>query len=196
MSWKSKLMVCLLALLVAFGSGGYVGYQFAKSDPAHVRSVFTPYEDGLANYLEFLDTAKKTVHVAGYAFTDDRIVDKLVELQRDRGVKVHVLLDRSQTLGWSAPKERAAIIALRAAGAEVVIGTSEKSSEIMHHKFTVVDAIAVQDGSWNYTKAANKQANLLNFQVNPERAQLFLKHWKRMHDFMVTQPQTLPPVRK
>lgn len=190
MNWKTKFVVCLVALLVAFGGGAGVGYHFAKSDPSQVRTVFTPYEDGIANYLDFLDSAKQTVHVAGYAFTDKRIVDKLVELQ-GRRVKVHVLLDRSQTKGWSAPKERAAIEALRNAGAEVVIGTSEKRSEIMHHKFTVIDGIAVQDGSWNYTVSANSQANALNFDRNPVRARKFLQNWQRMHSFMSKQPQSL-----
>ena len=83
---------------------------------------------------------------------------------------------------------------LRAAGVEVVIGTSEKSKEIMHNKFTVIDGRIVQDGSWNYTRAANRQANVLNFVDDYDRAQRFLRYWERMHKFMKTQPQDLPDV--
>ncbi len=189
MKLKTKILVCLIALLGTFGGGAAVGYHYAKT--AVLQTVFTPYEDGLASYLKFLDTARKSVHIAGYAFTDQRIVAKLVEL-RARGVKVYVLLDRSQTAGWSLASERKAIDALRAAGCEVVIGTSEKSHEIMHNKYTIVDGIAVQDGSWNYTKSANSQANVLNFHHDSYRAGKFLSNWQRMHAFMTTQPQALP----
>lgn len=193
MTWKTKLLVCLTLLLVVFGGGAGVGYHYAKSTVTigEVRTVFTPYEDGIGSYLAVLDEAKHDVHIAAYAFTDQRIVEKLVELQRDRKVKVHVLLDQSQTRGWSADIERKGIDALRAAGAEVIIGTSEKRHEIMHNKFTVIDGRIVQDGSWNYTKAANYQANVLNFHYDTVRAGRFLEVWERMATFMRTQPQTL-----
>jgi phosphatidylserine/phosphatidylglycerophosphate/cardiolipin synthase-like enzyme len=193
MSWKTKFMVCLLALLVAFGAGAGIGYHYAKTHP-EVRTVFTPYEDGLAAYLAELDKAQHSVHVAAYSFTEMRIAEKLAELSRDRKVKVRVLMDMEQTRGWSAKPERRVIDTLRAAGVEVVIGTSEKSKEIMHNKFTVIDGRIVQDGSWNYTRAANRQANILNFVDDYDRAQRFLRYWERMHNFMKTQPQDLPDI--
>lgn len=191
MTWAKKLLVVFALLLVAFAGGAYVGYQHGYST-SHVQTVFTPYEDGIGSYLSFIDKAKKSVHVAGYAFTDQRIVDKLIELHKDRRVAVHVLVDQSQTRGFSADSEWKAIDALRAAGIEVVIGTSERSHEIMHMKYTVVDGIAVEDGSWNYTKLANLQANTLNFDYDPVRAKSFMSNWERMAKFMRTQPQARP----
>lgn len=191
MTWKNRILVCLAVLLVAFGSGAMVGYHYAKSHP-QVETYFTPYDDGIGTYLSKLDKAGASVHIAVYTFTDMRIVNKLVELSRDRKVKVHVLMDQSQTRGWSAKSERRVIEALRAAGAEVIIGTSERSSEIMHNKFTVIDEHLVEDGSWNYTKAANAQANVLNFVDDYDRAQRFLATWHRMAKFMRTQDQSLP----
>jgi phosphatidylserine/phosphatidylglycerophosphate/cardiolipin synthase-like enzyme len=195
MSWKGKLAACLVVLLLAFAGGGYLGYHHGASQKSEILTVFTPYDDGLEAYLDFLGEAKSTVHIAGYAFTELRIVDKLVEL-RSRGVSVSVLMDRDQTRGWSADSERKVIEALKAAGAEVIIGNSEKRSEIMHNKFTVIDGIAVQDGSWNYTKAANYQANVLNFHRNRYRAGKFLATWHRMHNYMKQGPQTLPHEEK
>jgi phosphatidylserine/phosphatidylglycerophosphate/cardiolipin synthase-like enzyme len=195
MSWKAKLAGCLVMLLLAFGGGAYLGYHHGASQKSEIHTVFTPYEDGLEAYLGFLDEAKSTVHIATYAFTEMRIVEKLIEL-RSRNVSVYVLMDRDQTRGWSADSERKVIEALKAAGAEVIIGNSEKRSEIMHNKFTVIDGIAVEDGSWNYTKAANYQANVLNFHHNPYRAGKFLAVWHRMHDHMKQGPQTLPHEEK
>jgi phosphatidylserine/phosphatidylglycerophosphate/cardiolipin synthase-like enzyme len=190
MSWKTKFLVCLLGILVLFGSGAGVGYHYAKSNP-QVRTVFTPYEDGIGNYLAELDKAKHDVHIAGYAFTDMRIVDKLVELAKNRKVKLHLVLDQSQTRSRTADSERKAIEALRAVGAEVIIGTSEMHHEIMHNKFTVIDGHMVEDGSWNYSKSANFQANVLNFIDDSDRASKFLATWERMAKFMRTQDQAL-----
>ncbi len=89
-----------------------------------LETVFTPYEDGIGAYLKFLDRAEKSVHIAVYTFTDPRIYDKLLELH-GRGVKdIHVLLDLSQTRGWSGDDIEKGVGRLRAAGIEVVIGTS------------------------------------------------------------------------
>ena len=196
MTVKNKIITFLVGALVLFGAGFGAGYHVAspsigpaahKATSGHIVTIFTPYDDGIGNDLAFLDEAHKSVHIAGYSFTDPRITDKLVQLAKERHVKLYVLLDLSQTQGRSGQYEQKAIDQLRAVGAEIVIGTSEQKHEIMHDKFTVVDEEAVEDGSWNYTKAANFQDNVLNFDHDPVRAGLFLKTWHRMHDFMVTQ---------
>jgi phosphatidylserine/phosphatidylglycerophosphate/cardiolipin synthase-like enzyme len=210
MNWKGKFLVALLVLSVVFGTGVWVGFQMDRGDvdpQDHIETVFTPYEDGTARYLEFLDRARESVYMAGYSFTDERIADKLIELRTRRGIKeIHVLLDLEQTQGWSGSTILSLVEKMRAAGIEVVIGTSEKSSEIMHHKYTVVDGIWVEDGSFNYTKAANRQANALNFVKSKKRAALFLANWQRMHRFMQaqeaqrrldqSQPAPKPPASK
>lgn len=190
MNLKRKLLVGLLVLSVVFGGGLWVGFHMDRGDvdpQDHIQTVFTPYEDGLDAYLEFLDRAHTSVHVAAYSYTDPRVTDKLIELKTKRKVTVHVLLDLSQTKGWSGPSILAQAERLRAAGIEVVFGTSEKSKDIMHHKYTVVDGIWVEDGSWNYTKAADDQANLQNYIRSPKRGKLFLENWERMYRFMKAQ---------
>ena len=188
MSLKAKLISAALAVLLIFSGGVYTGYHIQPAPTqGQLETVFTPYEDGIGAYLKFLDRAEKSVHIAVYTFTDPRIYDKLLELH-GRGVKdIHVLLDLSQTRGWSGDDIEKGVGRLKAAGIEVVIGTSEVSHQIMHSKFTVVDGVWVEDGSWNYTKLANKQANYLNFAYDTKRAQMFLANWQRMHTFMKAQ---------
>jgi type IV secretion system protein VirD4 len=183
MNWK-KATAWLLVFAVIFGCGVATGVRYVERTNHHVRSIFTPQQDGIGEYLKFLDKAHTSVHVACYSFTDPRITEKLIEL-RKRGVTVRVLLDRSQTQGRSAPYVQKAIEALRAAGAEVVIGTSEKHHEIMHNKFTIIDGVYLEDGSWNYTKSANFQNNVLNFDDDPSRASLFLQNWEYMYAYMI-----------
>lgn len=190
MNMKRTFLIGLLVLSAAFGAGLWVGFHMDRGDvdpQDYIETVFTPYEDGLDHYLAFLDKAQKSVQIAAYSYTDPRVTDKLIELKTRRKVTVQVLLDLSQTRGWSGPSILAQAERLRAAGIEVVFGTSEKSKEIMHHKYTVIDGVWVEDGSWNYTKAADDQANAQNFMRSPKRAKLFLANWERMYRFMKAQ---------
>jgi len=187
MNWKHKALGILLAVLAVFAAGTYVGYNIPR-EVTPVETVFTPYEDGLARYLEFLDRAKSSVRVAVFTFTEPRIADKLIELKTQRKVDVKVLMDLSQaTKSWNADDEEKLIKRMRAAGIEVIIGTSEKSRQIMHNKFTIVDGVWIEDGSWNYTRLANKQGNILNFQRDASRAKKFLDYWDKMYRFMKAQ---------
>lgn len=190
MSLKQKFLAMTFVVLLAFGGGLWVGYQMDRGDvdpQDYIQTVFTPYDDGIASYLSFLDQAGKSVRIADYAFTDPRITDKLIELKSKRSVDVRLLLDKSQTLGRSGEYTLAQIERLRQAGIEIVLGTSEKSRQLMHSKYTVVDELYVQSGSWNYTKAANSQANTLDFIKSRKRARLFLDNWQRMYKFMKSQ---------
>lgn len=187
MSLKAKIIAVVIAAITLFSTGTWVGYQIPRGevDPQdYIETVFTPVDDGIGSYLEFLGRARQSVYISVYAFTDARITDKLIELKENGVKEIHVILDKSQTLGWSGPHEQVQIDRLRAAGIEVVIGTSAKSGDIMHLKCTIIDMLWVQDGSWNYTKAANDQDNNLNFIRSPQRAKLFKKNWDRMYAFM------------
>lgn len=188
MNLKTKIITGLIALLVAFGGGSYVGYHIPKGDvdpQDYTQTVFTPYEDGAQAYLGLLDKAQKSVYIADYSFGSKAVADKLIDLKVNRHVDVHLLLDLSQSR--SVKTEAALIESMRNAGIEVVIGTSEKSHQIMHDKYTIVDGLWVESGSWNYTDPANKQANVLDIVKSPKRARMFKANWDRMHTFMQAQ---------
>lgn len=184
-----KILALFLVVAIAFSGGLYIGYQTPRSGvdaQDYIETVFTPYQDGLKAYLSFLDRAQKSVLIACYGFTEPEIVDKLIAL-KGRGVVVRVLLDRSQSAGKYQEEQ---IARLKKAGIEVTIGTSPKSGQIMHNKFTVVDGLWVEDGSWNYTKSANKQANVLNFIASKKRAHRFSETWQNLFDHMSKQRQS------
>lgn len=203
MARSAKIAICIVTLLAVFGCGTWLGYSLPRGDGGNtaappglsadpqdqIETLFTPYDNGLARYLKFLDTAKKSVFIACYGFTEPSIVDKLIELKTERNVNVRIVLDRSQS-GGKYQKE--AIERLRAAGIEVVIGTSPKYGAIMHNKFTIIDGLWVEDGSWNYSASASKQGNVMNFIRSPRRAQLFGDYWQKLYAHMSTQPQKLP----
>lgn len=189
----AALLALVLVVGVSFGVGYWKGYTTPRSDvdpQDYIVTVFTPYEDGIGKYLEFLDRTKHSLHGACYAFTDARITDKILELKH-RGVNdMAFLVDKSQSVGRSGQYQQAQIMRLRAEGIEVVIGTSEKRGQIMHLKFTERDGEEVEDGSWNCTASASFQDNNLNFIKSKKRAELYRADWNRMHDFMKNQDQT------
>ncbi len=188
MTWRNKIIAGLVALSLAFGGGIITGRVTAPVDidPQDlIETVATPSQSGLAAYLKFLDKTKKSVHIAIYGFTEDSIGDKLIALHKD-GKTVRVVADRSQAKGV---RGKALILRLREAGIEVVIGTA--GSGIMHNKFTIIDGIWVQDGSWNYSKSADKQANLLNFYRSTKRAIYLMGVWNKLYERMSQQDQTL-----
>jgi|GEM_PF-494647 len=193
-TFKQKAIAILVLVAIVFGGGYYAGFVTPRGDvdpQDYIETHFMPYESGLDAYLNFLDGTRSSLRVAVYALTEPKIADKLIELKQDRKIKdIIVLLDKSQTVARSGPYEQALIKRLRDVGIEVVIGTSEVKHNIMHLKMTVRDGVWVEDGSWNYTKSANSQANNVNIIKSPKRAKLFLSDWQRMYAFMKTQDQT------
>jgi phosphatidylserine/phosphatidylglycerophosphate/cardiolipin synthase-like enzyme len=190
-SFMQKTLAVLALVGVIFGGGVYVGFHMNRDiDPQdYIETSFMPYQSGIDAYLKFLDGTKTSLRVAVYELTEPRIVDKAIELKQ-RGVKdIIFLLDHSQTVARSGKYEQPLIKRLRDAGIEVVIGTSEAKHNIMHLKMTIRDGLWVEDGSWNYSKSANTQANDVNVIKSRKRAALFLADWKRMYDFMSQQDQ-------
>lgn len=182
--------IVVAAAIVRSFFGGYWTGSIPSPDvdpQPYIRTIFTPDESGLEAYLAFLHRARTSVTIACYGFTEPQVVDKLIELHK-RNVKVRIVLDRSQSHGKYQVEQ---VKRLLDAGIDVVIGTSTKSGQIMHNKFTIVDGLIVEDGSWNYTRSADKQSNVLNFVQSKSRAQLFQKQWDKMHDFMSKQKQDL-----
>lgn len=154
--------------------------------PPGVRTIFTPDVEGTTNYLAWLDkVCKKKLLVADYTFTSTEVAQKYCDLA-DKGVAVQVILDKSES---QAVKSETALIAqLRAHKIEVVI-TQSKDHAIMHCKFTIADDLYVENGSWNYTKAADSQDNVLEFDdaPHPARATIFNTKWCEMYDYGVSQ---------
>lgn len=181
-------LAALVALVLAYGAGAWHGYHIPRSDvdpQDYIESVFTPYEDGLQAYLNFLDKVQTngSIRIAAYSFTQDEITDKLIALKQNRKVDVRLILDQSQS---GQANEQEQIEKLRAAGIEVVIGKSEAYGQIMHDKYTVIDGIWTYSGSWNFSNSASKQANELDFIKSKKRARMFLDNWERQHKFMTS----------
>jgi len=125
--------------------------------------------------IRVIHSAKTSIRVLAYSFTSAPIAKALVEAHK-RGVDVEVVVDKSQK---SAKYTSATFIAN--AGIPTRI---DSMHAIAHNKVIIVDSRTVEQGSFNYTKAAEEKnaENVLVNWNNPKLAEVYLKDWKRHWD--------------
>lgn len=158
---------------------------YAQDITEDLTTVFTPYTSGTNTYITWLDshcTRTSMVYVMDYTFTNQLVVDEYVKLA-NAGVRLHIMLDKSE---FNAVKSEALLVdQLKQAGIEVIITTSPVKHAIMHLKATVIDECYVENGSWNYTSAADNQVNVLEFNNTPSlaRGHEFMQLWDNLYTY-------------
>jgi len=122
--------------------------------------------------LGLIDSARETMDIAIYSFTDDDLGRAVVQAHR-RGVAVRVIMDTSQRKARGGEYER-----LVNAGIPVIV---EEVSGLMHHKFMVIDGEVVVTGSYNWSRSADDR-NFENAVVirDPEVAEAFEAEFERL----------------
>jgi phosphatidylserine/phosphatidylglycerophosphate/cardiolipin synthase-like enzyme len=134
--------------------------------------AFSPHGGCTTLVVKVIDSAKTSVRVLAYSFTSAPIAKALVDAHK-RGVDVQVVVDKSQR---SARYTSATFIAN--AGIPTRI---DFKHAIAHNKVIIVDGRTVEQGSFNYTKAA-ENSNAENVLVNWDNAKLaevYLRDWMR-----------------
>jgi phosphatidylserine/phosphatidylglycerophosphate/cardiolipin synthase-like enzyme len=151
-----------------------------------VQACFSPQSHCSAHLLREIDSAKREILVAVYAFTSHDLANALVQAKK-RGVSVQVVIDREfdAANGNSKGKllESQNIPVRRASG--IKSSTPEKEAGSMHQKFAVIDGNLVFSGSYNWTHSADKlnHENLLLFRdasaLAQEYRRVFLRLWEQ-----------------
>ena len=157
----------LTVLLLASGCGA------AQPDTtsATCSVYFSPRGGCTEAVIAELGRAKMSVLVQAYSFTSVSIAKALVEAHR-RGVKVEVILDKSQrTANYSS----ADFVAH--AGIPTLI---DARHAIAHNKIIIIDSQPVITGSFNFTKAA-EESNAENLLIlrDAELAKRYTENWKK-----------------
>ena len=143
---------------------------------ARVESYFTPGDPVDRVVASRIDSARRTVHVAAYLFTNRRIAAALARAAK-RGVAVELVADASQYASGGLPRLRD----LDRAGVRIWL---REGLAAFHHKVVVVDAASpsavVMTGSFNFTQAAQDR-NAENLVVIESRsvAARFLADFER-----------------
>jgi phosphatidylserine/phosphatidylglycerophosphate/cardiolipin synthase-like enzyme len=143
-----------------------------------VEVAFSPNGGCTAATVRFINEAKASIRLAAYGLTSNPIGKALVEAKK-RGVDVRVVVDKEHNGKRDNPNSVANFLA--ANGIPVRVDTAVK---IQHNKFLIVDTQAVQNGSFNFTAAAqtSNAENIIIHRGFPELAHQFSARWDRLWD--------------
>lgn len=137
---------------------------------AEIQVYFSPQGGCTEAVVENVGKAKFTVLVQAYSFTSAPIAKALVDAEK-RGVKVQVILDKSQR----TEKYSSADFLSH----EGVLTFIDAKHAIAHNKIMIIDGKTVLTGSFNFTKAAenNNAENLLVIQ-DAGLAAKYMTNWQ------------------
>ena len=102
--------------------------------------------------LKAIHASKKDISLAMFSLNADPLVTALIEA-RDRGVKVRIVVDKSQAVG---PSVRPAIKKLMDAKMDLLWSAGHEPKSVMHNKFAVFDRKMLEVGSYNWTGNAEE----------------------------------------
>jgi len=141
-----------------------------QEKPTTWEVYFSPHGGCTEAIIRELNKAKTTVLVQAYSFTSAPIAKALLSAHK-RGVKVEVILDKSQRTD-----QYSSATFVYNQGIPVKI---DAQHAIAHNKVMIIDGEAVITGSFNFTKAAegNNAENLLVIR-DKKLADRYMKNWK------------------
>jgi phosphatidylserine/phosphatidylglycerophosphate/cardiolipin synthase-like enzyme len=162
------------ALLASFAAILLIIIYPVISQPQEQRKswevYFSPHGGCTEAIIRELDKAKTSVLVQAYSFTSAPIAKALLNAHK-RGVKVEVILDKSQRT-----EKYSSADFLSHAGITTLI---DSAHAIAHNKVMVIDGEVVITGSFNFTKAAEEK-NAENLLVIRDKvlAEKYIKNWE------------------
>ena len=169
MGCMRKIIHCIAVLVIIFFSHP-VCLQ-AEQTAVDEQVYFSPKGGCTEAIVKNLDQAERYVLVQAYSFTSKPIAEALVNAHK-RGVKVKVLLDKSQRHGKGSK-----LALLVDAGIPVSIDTKHS---IAHNKVMIIDGVTVITGSFNFTNAAeDKNAENLLVAHDKVLAKKYRDNWNK-----------------
>ena len=141
-----------------------------------VEVAFSPRGGCTEATVRFIGEAKASILMAAYGLTSNPIGKALLEAKK-RGIDVRVVVDKEH----NGRRDNANSIAsfLAANGIPVRIDTTVK---IQHNKVIIVDGKSVQNGSFNFTMAAqtSNAENIIIHRNFPDLAKAFTDNWAQL----------------
>lgn len=152
-------------------------YLFLIPKPVAATEIYTGFSpSGGAQeiVLNAIKDARQSIQVAAYSFTSKPISIALVRAKQ-RGLTVSVIADKE----WNESNNYTSVNYLANNGVPVRLNGQYK---IMHNKFMIIDGKSVQTGSFNYTKAADKDnsENVIYLRDAPGTAEDYAVEFNRL----------------
>jgi phosphatidylserine/phosphatidylglycerophosphate/cardiolipin synthase-like enzyme len=168
-----RRIITLLAIItVILGIVFSPSLTLPQESPPTWEVYFSPHGGCTEAIIKELNKAKSTILVQAYTFTSDPIAKALSNAHK-RGVKVEVILDKSQ----KTYKSSSATFFFNS-GIPTKINAKHAKA---HNKFMVIDGEIIITGSFNFTKAAEKN-NAENLLIIHDKklALLYTKNWQEL----------------
>lgn len=179
MRWHQHVVIAaILAAVVPVASAQTV----ASPDKPGIEVGFSPEGSAKAVVLQTIGSARQTIELAAYSFTDPEVVRALLAA-KSRGVSVRVLADYKANVS-SSVRPSAGTHALNALVNGGIPVRTISVYPIFHDKFLIVDRQTVETGSYNYSAAARDRnsENVIAIRGNPQLASIYLAHWQSRWD--------------
>jgi phosphatidylserine/phosphatidylglycerophosphate/cardiolipin synthase-like enzyme len=130
---------------------------------------FSPNGGGEQAVIRNIDSTRSHLLVQAYSFTSEPIANALIRA-RERGCYVSIILDKGQRKVRGSQWQRC-----QAHGIPVIFDLKTK---IQHSKVMIIDSIKVITGSFNFSKAAEKN-NVENLLIvkDSHLAEQYLRSW-------------------
>jgi phosphatidylserine/phosphatidylglycerophosphate/cardiolipin synthase-like enzyme len=141
------------------------------------KTAFSPNGGGTDLIVATINDAKASIRMATYSFTEPAIGKALLDAKK-RGVDVAIVVDKEHN-GRREPGAPSVAKFLSENGVKVALTTAYS---IQHNKVVIVDGDTVQTGSFNYSRAAQKNnaENVIVISRCHELAKLYLLDWNKL----------------
>jgi phosphatidylserine/phosphatidylglycerophosphate/cardiolipin synthase-like enzyme len=197
---KAKSYWTLVAFLfIGFGTGYTVREFYQPPQITHIQpetkevisrssalisACFTPGKHCQLKILEAINSARKSIHVQAYSFTDPEIANALVSASK-RGLTIKVILDKS-----NMTNNRSARNILIQNGIPLRF---DAPPGISHNKIIILDYVKVITGSYNFSQAAYKSnAENVLFIQDKNLAEEYSKNWLKRWEVSFTSKNHYP----
>jgi phosphatidylserine/phosphatidylglycerophosphate/cardiolipin synthase-like enzyme len=154
-----------------------VWWEVYFTAPQMVNNPNNPAGSVEEKWLQFIDEAQESIHIAGFEFSLTRVAEALIAA-KNRGVDVKWMADDKNGTQYDTQPGRGQFAMLTAAGIEV---RDDARSALMHNKFWIFDRKTVWTGSTNATvNGVYKQNNNVLVIHSPEIAYIFEREFMEM----------------
>lgn len=166
---KKGLLLVSALLINTFNSPTVLAAILEKD--THYEVCFTPGQACTQLITNTIDKAKTSLFIQAYSFTSADIAKAILAAKR-RGVKVTVLLDKSQVKNNRYSSSQF----LQNNNIDVLV---DYKPAIAHNKVMLIDKMILITGSFNFTQAAQKKnaENVLIIE-NANLANKYLTNWQ------------------
>jgi phosphatidylserine/phosphatidylglycerophosphate/cardiolipin synthase-like enzyme len=171
-------VVFLLPAITGISAAGQSSSSTICAPTTHAVVLYAPESNLERREIETLRTAKVSVDVAMYSFTDRELAAELVRLARS-GVRVRVYCDSRESMQENQ-RGSSTTATLLAGGVEVRVKASQ---DLMHFKSYVIDGALLRTGPANWSPTGLKcEDNDVHYEVDTKLAALFETRFEAMWD--------------